>query len=561
MNIREILKNTANVFKTFAVRFFDLYFIIYAILAVLQYVANNNYIFVIVMGLIFLSLNCFLKYKLNINSFFRNVGFKYGVCVLVLFTTYVILCIMGNKDIVNSVIFILSVVTLIGLYDTNLNLISYLKSCFSNQTTVEPFYVVKEKDIKINLTSICTSYTRWDTDDLNNDSVAEMLDEFLRISNENQMGHIVVRSMTSCDENGTERLCVKAKDGYHIIVRGDYEHLVDMCSEVICDGKLLSLKSEDKDKLNENITNCINSSAKVVCCAFKEVCDITADENNDFIFAGYGIYDYDMDSIKADAIVEVYNEEHLSKVSGANVKLYKNTIAETVSILHDEGKYVCGKYTECDGENPPVNKNINIKVVDSFKKIISFAYTLLISVLLLSSNLLISLFDNDVFNYTEIAVCGVLIFIFVSILVFCGDIKSENNLSLYISSIISTIAVIISYFFGRYLMENGEYSNDLFYEVTAGAMATVTWIICTVLSLNITIKFSNRKAVMCSCLAALCIIIYLLLPYSCKVFEGYKISTIYITTGIFIATCSTGILGVIIILRSIIKRNGRKISD
>ena len=116
------------------------------------------------------------------------------------------------------------------------------------------------------------------------------------------MGHIVVRSMTSCDENGTERLCVKAKDGYHIIVRGDYEHLVDMCSEVICDGKLLSLKSEDKDKLNENITNCINSSAKVVCCAFKEVCDITADENNDFIFAGYGIYDYDMDSIKADNI-------------------------------------------------------------------------------------------------------------------------------------------------------------------------------------------------------------------------------------------------------------------
>ena len=168
MNISTMFKNTANVFKTFAVRFFDVYFFVYTALVVLQIIANTNYITAIVVGVVFCALNCFLKYKLDTKYFFRNIGIKYGICILVLFATYLILCIMGKKNLVETFIFIFSVLSLIGIFDTNVNLISFLKLLSANNKNVESIRVIKECDLNSSLTTLSTSYNDWNINDINN---------------------------------------------------------------------------------------------------------------------------------------------------------------------------------------------------------------------------------------------------------------------------------------------------------------------------------------------------------------------------------------------------------
>ena len=168
MNISTMLKNTANVFKTFAVRFFDVYFLVYTVLVVLQIIENTNYIPAIAVGIVFCALNCFLKYKLDTKYFYRNIGIKYGICILVLFVTYLILCIMGKKSLVEAFIFIFSVLSLIGIFDTNVNLISFLKLLSSNNKNVESIRVIKECDIKSSLTTLSTSYNEWHVKDIKN---------------------------------------------------------------------------------------------------------------------------------------------------------------------------------------------------------------------------------------------------------------------------------------------------------------------------------------------------------------------------------------------------------
>lgn len=560
MNISTMFKNTANVLKAFAVRFFDVYFFVYTVLVVLQIIANKNYITAIAVGVIFCALNCFLKFKLDIKYFFRNIGIKYGICILALFATYLILCIMGKKNLVETFIFIFSVLSLIGIFDTNVNLISFFKLFSDNNKNNESIRVIKECDLTSSLTTLSTSYNDWDVNNIKNDSVAEMLYEFLTISNENQMGHIVVRSMTSFDDNGTEKLCIKAKNGYHLIIRGEYEHIVDMCSEIICDGELVKISDEDKDKLTEKINLSTKSSAKVICCAFKEVNDVTSEGQDNFIFAGYGAFAYDNAII--DTVVEAKNTEYIKECFGEGVTVYTENLSEIITKLHNEGKFICGSYAECDGINPPAKKQINIKVSDSFNDILKYGYLILISVLLFASNLLMSLFDIDVLNYNEILTSGIITFVYCSIIVFTGNIKIKSNKVMYISCAINTIGVILAYFIGRYIMANGEYSNDLFYEVTAGAMATVTLAVSTVLSCSAVISFDSLKNKIVDIIMFVLLIIYFLIPMSCKAFEGYYISSIYVLTSILVAICCWLILGYIIfILRSRFIKNGRKISD
>lgn len=560
MNISTMLKNTANVFKTFAVRFFDVYFLVYTVLVVLQIIENTNYIPAIAVGVIFCALNCFLKYKLDTKYFYRNIGIKYGICILVLFVTYLILCIMGKKSLVEAFIFIFSVLSLIGIFDTNVNLISFLKLLSSNNKNVESIRVIKECDIKSSLTTLSTSYNDWNVKDIKNDSVAEMLYEFLTISNDNQMGHIVVRSMTSFDDNGTEKLCIKAKNGYHLIIRGEYKHIVDMCSEIISDGELVKISDEDKDKLSEKINLSTKSSAKVICCAFKEVNDVTSEGQDNFIFAGYGAYAYDNTTI--DTVVEAENTEYIKECFGESITVYTEKLSEIISKLHNDGKFVCGSYAECDGVNPPAKKQNNIKISDSFSDILKYGYLILIDVLLFASNVLISMFDIDVFNYNEIIVSGIVTFVYCSIIVFIGDIKIKADKGMYINCVINTIGVILAYFIGRYIMSNGEYSSDLFYEVTAGAMATVALAVSTVLSCSTIISFDSLKNKIFDIIVFVLLIIYFLIPMSCKAFEGYNISSIYVLTSILVAICCWLVLVCFnFIIRSRFIENGRKISD
>ena len=560
MNI-SFLKNTANVFKAFAVRFFDLYLIIYTLLVTAIILSGQNYIPAIIICSILLISNLIFKYILNVHKFYRNIGFKYGVCVIVLVLTYLVLCLITKKECHMPLIFLLSVFSLFGFYDTNMNMVLVIKTLFNNDKTRKISYVVKESDIGTSLCKLSTVYSEWQVETVEEDTVSKMLYEFLNVDNENQMGRLVVRSMTTCDNNDTEKICIKAKDKYQLIVRGHCKNIIDMCSEIVGEGELLQLDENLKNKISQTIDE-NKLFCKAVCCAFKEVDDISNITNDEYIFAGIGFYGYDKEKVCFDTVTDVSDKEKLINAFGENITVTTDTLENVITNLHDDNVFVCGKYTNCDGLTSPAESRIKVNIADNFDKSVNYIYLLLIAVILFSSNFLLSIFSADAFGYNEIIFSGVIIFLYSFVVVFMGRYKLSSNVPFYISCVLSSVAVLISYFIGRYIMINGEFINDLFYKVTASAMASVTLIICIALSYIVTVAFYNTKSKLFVVLLYMLMFLFFLSPLSKVMFQGYNISNIYISTGIFISLCSLILLKfTIYILSDRRNNNERQISD
>lgn len=549
MNINKTLSNTANVLKTFAVRFFDLYFFIYAILVASLIILNKHYIMTTLLLSFFCCLRCYLKYKLNINRFMKNIGLKYFICLTVLLTTYCILCFLSNSSFTDIYVFSLCILVLISFCDTAIMLMSCLSQTADKFQIKDTVYIVKESDISVKLSELCLIDKKWCVDDYEKGTLADMLHEFMSITNEEQLGHVVVRSLTQKDENGTEKLCIKARNGYHIIVRGKYEHIISMCSDIMTGDKLLDLDDTTKENIKEQICGAESEHAEVVCCAFKEVNDISEEHTSDFIFTGYGIYDFD-NSLNQNKLVitEVSKYDALVKCFGENVIISQGNIIDTIKDLHNENKYVCGYYDECDSLNSPEIKKMVLRPADNYVMMFNNIFFVLIAILLITSNIFMSLSDTVVFNSFEVLCAGLHSFIFSTALCLCGEY--DNRINKYIMCLSGTITVLCSYFIGRYMMSNQEYYNDLFYSVTAGAMTTVTLIANMLLYTLFSIRYKNNKSVITATLIFIATIIYFFIPITSKVLEGYSISGIYIVSAIL-----TAIISVVILPIKFYKRN------
>lgn len=555
MNI-SVLKSTANVLKAFAVRFFDLYFFIYALLITTIALSGLNYIVPMIICCILLVINSFSKLILNTYKFYRNIGSKYGICVIVLFVTYIILSLLAKNELFKLPLFIFSVLSLFGLYDTNINMISALKKLFQSNETKKVAFVIKECDIETSLCKLSTVYKQVHLDEINDD-VFNLLSEFLCVNNENQMGRLLIRSMTACDDNGTEKICIKAKDKYQLIIRGKYENIIKVCDEVVGECELLQLD----EKLKHNISKVIednNMYARNVCVAFKEVDDISEITDDGYIFAGVGSYKYNT-GIDFNTVTDAKNEEKLINAFGETITITSKSLEDTISKLHSENIFVCGKYRNCDGLIPPAENRFKLKISGNFENSVNYIYLMLIAVILFSSDFLLSVFSVDAFSLSEILYSGIIIYIYCTAAVLISKYKPTTNNALYSGCIINSLAVLCVYFIGRYLMINGETSNDLFYKITASSMAVVTLIMCTVFSFITCAEFYNLKCKIMNISLFLIMLIFFLLPLSKVIFNGYCISSIYILTSISASLIAFALQLLITFIWR--KKNERKISD
>ena len=260
-------KNIAHAVKEWATRFFSIYFYVYALLILFLAVSGQDYLAISVVLTVFLMFNTFLKIKLNKNFTYINIGVKNAVCLSIFFITYLVLSVL-NKYILSAFVFIFSVLSLFGIEETCLFLIEWINKMISDRESKIPDVIVGEPY----LSKIFSLDNVWDKDNFQSDEISKMLYEFINISNDNQMGHVVVRSMTSTDENNVQKIYVKAKDGYHIIIKGKLEYISKMCSDVILDGELAPLTEETVKSLSGKLDEFEYSD--YAFCAFKEVKDL-----------------------------------------------------------------------------------------------------------------------------------------------------------------------------------------------------------------------------------------------------------------------------------------------
>ena len=491
-------KNIAHAVKEWAIRFFSVYFFIYALLITFLAITGNDCYFTASICLVFLLLNTFLKTKLKKNFTYINIGFKYAICLIIFLITYLILSII-SKNILNSFVFIFSVLALFGIKETCMFLVEWInKFLLEKDKEVEPVTLGKTF-----LSKIITLNSTWDKDEFESDEVSKMLYEFINISNDNQMGHVVVRSMTTTDENNVQKLYVKAKNGYHIILKGKLNHIVNMCSDIISEGALSKISDETVNLFNEKL-NGYQDSDKVFC-AFKEVQNLEQEEDNNYILAGCGVFE--------------------------------NEVIET----------------------PVKKKIINISPVKSYN-VINDVFLLLISNILLTANIFASVFEAFVFNSCEILTAGLLCSLFAVVVSFYGNlptISTKNKCVIFASSV---ICVCVAYFLGRYIMLNGEYENDLFYNVTANLMSVAS-LVCYVMLILLTVAtFDNIKSRAVSTVCCFLLLAYMFVPVCCKLMVGYNISYIYISTAYLISLIGVFISSIFyFILRK--KDNGTEISN
>ena len=437
--------------------------------------------------------NTFLKVKLNRSRCFINLGIKQGVCVVVFLLTYIILMLIGRNNIIDAVLFVLSVIALFSIYETTLYLVEWLQSKISVDKNDDE-RIIK----KLYLSKIISADNEWDNSSFDNDEISKMLYEFINISNDNQMGHVVIRSMTTVDKDNVEKLCVKAKEGYHVIIRGSFEQISAKCSDVLFDGKLTEINEEIINGFKEKFDR-IESADKIVC-AFKEIKDINAEEENNFILAGCGIFDYEIQEL-------------------------------------------------------PVKKQ-ELKVAENYKGLITNMFSLLIISILIASDVFASLFDAVVFNCNAILTSGVALMILTSVISCCGEFKCAEGSRKYITVFLSVVSVCISYFFGRYVMLNSDYANDLFFVVTANVMANVTVISYIILTVLISVKYFTNKTKIISVLLCLLLLTFTFLPIYTKAIQGYNINYIFISVALLISIISVAICKIInFFLRT--KNNGK----
>lgn len=491
-------KNIAHAVKEWAIRLFSIYFYVYALLILFLAVSGQKYLAVSIVLTLFLLLNTFLKIKLNKKFTYINIGVKYTICLIIFFITYFVLSLL-NKCILSSFIFIFSVLSLFGVEETSLFLIEWINKLISEKENKIPDNILG----KPYLSKMFSLENVWDKDKFQSDEISKMLYEFINISNDNQMGHVVVRSMTSTDENNVQKIYVKAKDGYHIIIKGKLEYIAKMCSDVISNGELVSLNDELVNSLNDKLTEF--ECADNIFCAFKEVDSLEHDEENNYILTGCGVYDNEV--IKAPD--------------------KQNTIKITPAKTH--------------------NLVLNI-------------FSLLISTILLGANIFASIFNATVFNAYEIILAAVLCFVFATVVSYCGSLLAVNKKNKCAIFVFSVICVCVSYFLGRYIMFNADYENDLFYVVTANVM-TITSLVGYIMFIIISIcEFINLKSRIIATICCFILLSYMFVPPCCKLLEGYNISYIYISTAYLISIVGAILSSILyFLLRK--KENGTKISN
>ncbi len=468
-------KNIAHAVKEWAIRFFSAYFFIYVALITLLILSGEKYIGAIIICSIIHCLNFFLKVKLDRKNYFVNIGIKHGVCVIVFMFTYLILIMMGHNNVFYAVAFLLSVIALFEFYETNLSFIEWINLLITSKKEIK--VTVEQPLKKIILSKLVAADKEWNNN-FDEDEISRMLFEFVNISNDNQMGHVVIRSMTSTDENNVEKIYVKAKEGYHIIIRGALEHICVKCSDVFLDGKLTETNDEVINKFREKLDS-IDCAQKIVC-AFKEIKDINAEEDNDFILVGCGIYEYEV-------------------------------------------------------EEKPVEKKKEIKVPEGYRATVVNIYYSLILTILLTANIFASLFDAVVFNSIELLLIAMLCFVFTTVISYCGDLMPLKKHSKYIDFVISSIGVCVSYFIGRYVMLNSDFSKDLFYVVTANVMVIVTLIGYITLNTLTSVKYYTGKTKKFSVIIYLITVLYMFMPWCGKSMQGYNISCIFISVAVLIS--------------------------
>ena len=491
-------KDIAHAVKEWAIRFFNVYFLIFAILITYLVLSGKSYLFESIILICVLLFDTFLKIKLDKKTLFLNIGFKYAVCLIIFIITYFILCFMSG-NLPSAIIFSLSVLSLFGIKETCLFCIEWINQLLASKRSINS-EIKKEKTY---LTKILSLDSVWNEDEFDNDEISKMLYEFINISNDNQMGHVVIRSMSNTNEGNLQKIYVKAKDGYHIILKGELNDITKKCSDVISNGKLVEINDETissfSDKLNEL------NSLNVVFCAFKEIKDIQQEDENNYILAGCGVYE-----------------------------------TETVETIAKN---------DCKKIQPSKSNNI-----------IENVFLVLISTILLTANIFASLFDAYVFNSCEIITSGMLCALFAVITSYCGYLPAIKSKSKCVIFTFAVLCVCISYFTGRYIMTNADYEHDLFHIITANIMTTASLVSYVMLVLLTTVIYNNWTSRIVSTICCFVLLCYMFIPPCCKLLQGYDISYIYISAAYLISLASVFISSILyFILRK--KDDGTKISD